>query len=90
MAAHQPVVAVRGFGFPAGSIIEMAFGETVDRTISIDDTGGFTETLVIMSSMPKGPVDVVVAGQVGLFPDVRTSMLVSNSANAGNPAILPG
>jgi len=90
VAAHQQVVAIRGAGFPAGAVVDLAVGELVQRTITIDDAGGFAETLVIMTSMPTGPVEVVVAGQAGLFADVRTSMLVSDSATAGNPAVLPG
>jgi hypothetical protein len=82
---------VIGSGFPAGLDVQFSWNDgRVLREISVDDVGGFAETMVVLPSTTGGPVELVVVGQTDLFADVVTTMLVSNSADRSSPAVRGG
>ena len=91
VASNGQVVAVFGSGFPAGASIDLDWHDgQVRSTILVDDIGGFTETLVILPNTASGPAQLHVAGQVDLFGDVSTTVLVADSSSRGNTAVFGG
>ncbi|NND75959.1 MAG: hypothetical protein HKN44_13225 [Ilumatobacter sp.] len=91
VAADGQVVAVVGSGFPAGAVVDFSWDRgRVVRTITIDDIGGFAETLVVLPNTEGSTIEMVVAGQVDLFADVTATMLISGSAGRSDTAVFGG
>jgi hypothetical protein len=91
VASSGQVVTIFGSGFPAGASIDLDWHDgQVRSVVVIDDLGGFAEPLVILPNTTSGPAEVFIAGQVDLFGDVTTTVLVSGSSSRGNTAVLGG
>ena len=91
VATNGQVVTVFGGGFPAGAIVEFSWnGGQVKSNITIDEVGTFAETLVVLPNTATGPVEVLVAGQTGLFSDVTVSVLVADHGGRSPTAIFVG
>ncbi|MEM1332998.1 MAG: hypothetical protein AAGG08_06015 [Actinomycetota bacterium] len=91
VATTGQVVAVRGAGFPAGAEIVLRVGaDPVPRNVTINDVGGFDATVLVLPNTSPGPFVIRVDGQLDLFPDVETSMLVTATSSRTSPAVLRG
>jgi hypothetical protein len=90
VAANGQVVTVRGVGFPTGATVELLWADNgLAEQVVVSDAGDFVETVVIMPHTRRGPSEIVVRGQEGLFGDVVTEILIS-SGRGLEPAILNG
>jgi hypothetical protein len=91
VAAERQVITVFGAGFPAGAVVDFSWDRgRVTRTITIDDQGGFAETLVVLPNTEGADVEMVVAGQTDLFADVVATVLISGSAGGSDTAVYAG
>ena len=91
VANHGQVVTVRGSGFPAGAVVELSVGtESTARVISVSGLGGIDVPIVVMPNTTLGPLLISVAGQVDLFGDVETTLLISSSSDRASPAVIRG
>ena len=90
VASNGQVVAVQGGGFPSGLAVTLSWDDgRIVRTPTTDEVGSFAETLVVLPNTPRGPSELVVFGQVDLFADVRTELLISSGGGRSSPAVIP-
>lgn len=89
VATVGQVVTVQGAGYPAGSTVELSFGDgVVDRDVVVNDVGVFNVPFVVLPNTQPGPLIAAVAGQEDAFGDTTAEMLVTKTSSGTSPMVL--
>jgi hypothetical protein len=88
VASSGQVVAIRGSGFPANITIELSWlGRQSARPITVDESGSFVETLIVMSHTPRGPATASVVGQTDQFATVVGDVLITDTSDRSSSVL---
>ena len=88
VATAGQVVSVRGAGFPEGAPVELSWHNgLVTFQQSVSEIGDFSETLVVLPHTTRGPTELRVEGQDGLFDDVSAELLIDVTTQRAEAAV---
>ncbi len=88
VAADGQVVSVFGAGFPAGATVTLTWDDgRLSSEHVVTDAGDFADNMTVLPHTPRGPSELVVTGQDGLFADVAAELLIDVTARRADSAV---